>query len=1175
MNPAPGFSVSRLPRLMFALSLALFSAFPYRPALAIDTLKASPLFEYSFYNKGESFTDDEGSAITSEMTVPLSLRGALKNAALYWTRVLGPGAASDAPAPVIVIGKVNYDNDSAISPLLETGPYGDITRLGAWIIHNDKGDSSGKALITIGDWPSFGGLDFYSQDQSIRQVLTNDESFPLGPVSMHELGHALGILSSMANEGDPAGRPIDHFGDTLSVWDEHLYNEFGDQPEPGRMVVGTKALLAAHPDAFFVDTSANKLYFRGAHVSEALKGAMNNQVPINAWEDQGAEGWLAEFSHIETRNGMMSHQNYRNYGTFMEVELALMQDLGYKIDRKNFFGYSVYGDGLTVDNYAGYFARNAAGTAYLQGQYNQTPLGVGLHIYGTGNTVTQYGDILTSGFNSLGIRVDGWSNRVIVARGTLVRSDGEEGMGLAVTYGKNQSITLRGELTALGPGGKAASFDFGSNAMSDLFEVRGSYIRTSHQAGVWAPVELRDELKGPLIERFDVSGRLAGAGSAIYISPNAYVREVNFLRGTALSGAIISQWNPTSAPGDKYYIQHANPETLITNLNFGNAMNGAGNAIPGRADKNFALAYTGNIDGPKSLAINIVGGRLHYDGTAKVISVRNAAGATLAGNGIFNISALSGTVLNGKYANDFNSAGTLAPGDARPGKMTINLGAGGNFKSSGALALGFTAAKGHDLLAVNGGAGSSAAFSGKLNYLPKEDYFESGSRIGLNLNDFLRLSPGLAVLSTLTDAGLLQTSPTVKFSIRNLGAGRAQASASRAPDAYSRFAQSGDAADVGRELYRIAAAKPQDQRTQDLLAAVDFSGTGEDVGAALSSMLPGMFNTAARASIDSQRLFSALLLGRVLPHDFTRNGDTLLSGNPPVAPAAGEENAAERARARDSGLYGFITPLGGGGAQSRRDDVTGYDFWQSGLVAGLEKRNMEYLIGAHLAAGYLNLDESGLRGALEGASLYLGAHGRFSPAAWEGAYLFGQARLGLDFYDQEREVRIGKESGLSKSDWTGFNATTMLGGGYDFVFDDFCLGPLALMDYTLSARPSVKEHGGLAPLDVSDETYNSLRSGLGLRGEATLGERVTLSASALWNHEFMNSFGESSAGFVGWGASAFSVKTDIPGRDSLSATLGIKAKIAEHTSLSLDGGGEFFRSGYNAGWGGLTLAWEF
>ena len=57
-----------------------------------------------------------------------------------------------------------------------------------------------------------------------------------------------------------------------------------------------------------------------------------------------------------------------------------MQDMGYKLDRRNYYGFSVYRDGAVITNTQGYSARDAAGENYLPGVCNTTSLGIGLHV---------------------------------------------------------------------------------------------------------------------------------------------------------------------------------------------------------------------------------------------------------------------------------------------------------------------------------------------------------------------------------------------------------------------------------------------------------------------------------------------------------------------------------------------------------------------------------------------------------------------------------------------------------------------------------------------------------------------------------------------------------------------------------------------------------------------------
>ncbi|MBP3691129.1 MAG: autotransporter outer membrane beta-barrel domain-containing protein, partial [Schwartzia sp.] len=230
---------------------------------------------------------------------------------------------------------------------------------------------------------------------------TNEQAADFVGTFRHELGHALGI-SLKKGEYKVGGVTYQtiHPDVTENSWSLHLMDQTGKMAKPGMVIATSNNIPAGRTenDCFIVDRTiaANGngyAYFVGPNVTDALGGATffgRNALPVNGWET------TFEGSHLQT-TGMMSHRVYSNYTSFMEVELAVMQDLGYKIDRKAYFGKSIYGNGGTITNTQGYFARNRNGTAYLENTYSAVPLGIGLHIYGSDNMVTQAANIMTRG----------------------------------------------------------------------------------------------------------------------------------------------------------------------------------------------------------------------------------------------------------------------------------------------------------------------------------------------------------------------------------------------------------------------------------------------------------------------------------------------------------------------------------------------------------------------------------------------------------------------------------------------------------------------------------------------------------------------------------------------------------------------------------------------------------
>ena len=757
--------------------------------------------DFAFLNTGEkieNLTEKSGSGYA----LPLLLRDATKTASSYWSEMLAPRSGFTSPWQIVVVTQDNHQNayagtisvkngeavnDNYVAQMLQgelTLNYLDIEKLKTDSV--DKNGTYSFSGITIGQHLGAnraGAPEGWWVDAD-TVLPTNEQATDFIATFRHELAHALGVgvvtqpcdwngnaVKEKVKYADGVHNlALSKFPDTKDTdsWNYHLIDQNGNRAKPGMMIVttaGFNRLKEQNPnlkqsDCFITDLG-NFAYFTGKNVTEVLAGATFNGVsgiPTNAFEKKWYSNTYSEDfegSHFQTA-GMQSHRPYSNYTSFMEIELAAMQDLGYNFDRKAYFGRSVYGSGLTINNTQGYSARNSSGTAYLENTYSQVPLGVGLHVYGANNHITQSADILTQGKGAAGIRVDGEGNTINVPAATEIHADGYRGKGILFAYGRHQNLNLAGKVTAKGTGGNAVEFNFGSSSNGALDEYRGSYIRysrgVSEYTGEITEAKNRslndmdkntynasaNELMGELITDFNLSGKIAGGENAIYIGKNAFVKNINVKNGAEISGAITSDWkhfseeqgifdtkksttyqekntttgkvetkNGTINPlmiqykGGQYVYNQYIPD-LVTNLNF-DLQDGA-------------MLYQGNISGADNMKLNVNSGDLVYTGAADVVSVNVAKGAGLSG-GTYTVNDMTSRMAEG-FSDDttgkFLNHGTIGAA-SKDSTMTIN----GDLVSDGALRAYGGGSRGN--ISVSGTANIEGSTATATNALPDEN----------------------------------------------------------------------------------------------------------------------------------------------------------------------------------------------------------------------------------------------------------------------------------------------------------------------------------------------------------------------------------------------------------------------------------------------------------------------
>ena len=754
-------------------------------ALAVDTeivysKNGRPIFELDFYNQGES-SSFAGEIFTSPYTLNQAQRKEILRATQFWANILGDRATNLEPLKFVVHTSPMENNAFAASydrfwegnnALFADMLYNNLSKeefdqglVEATGLSYDDVKYTGIIGMGISDW-------YIAPNPST--LPTNGNQFSIFGTFTHEIMHALGVGASAKQVN---GNFMFEISNSFTT---HLQDYKGVRASEDIAIIDSKSQANAN-NYFVVDRNTNLFnqnnpikslsnsqghtYFVGDNVLEVIKNAELgfdgvNAVPINGWENSS----LDQLGHIELDNSLMSHQQWRNYNFYMEAELAILQDIGYDFDRKQYYGDSIYESNLNNwQSTQGFNDRNEEGTAYIANTYNKSDYGVGLHIYGRYNTATQNHDILSQGIAASGIRVDGSNNTLNV--NSKIHTIGAFSNALLVAYGKEHNINLNSgsELIANGIG---VHINFGDNALGNNTEYRGSYMLS----GVSIPSAVKDNLmqifnlNGALVSNLNVKqgSYIEGSEAAIYIANNAFVENINIENGATIKGDIISLWDP-----DNERLKADDRKKYFTEVNFGITPTSTPSArasnLLASTSLNFdpnKVVFDGNILGYNSLKLNI-NTDFNTEKSIKVYDLSLNSSASLGVNSVVEVKNNFTQASSSTLQAPINSKGKLNIFVGKNVNLSGNLEffLGKDFYNTSSIALNKAELiDGKTTSFANVSFANDADFSKFLNI----SYDEASSTININ-RDYSSLAKNTSISNSLVSLAL-NSSPNADVS---------------------------------------------------------------------------------------------------------------------------------------------------------------------------------------------------------------------------------------------------------------------------------------------------------------------------------------------------------------------------------------------------------------------------
>lgn len=1100
----------------------------------------------SFYPNGEDGDphDDDRMDGPSPRALTQLEKGKLLQAVQYWADIIKP--SPNGQAAVLNIGTHKMlDNAQANSYPVENSASSWLNEPSvAAALQGNPSHLSHKHFGADGFF--YMGSANWDTEEYVPSLLPRTGKWDTYAVALHETAHTLGI-SSMVHFNDVIINPNTGFKNyqmvigelkdfdaqdnpiwAINKYTSFLHDDNGKQAKVGQVLICNGCIYDEEDVENGFDLRKDQGYLKAKHITDVLQDSMPGiPVRIGAFDLPPESGVVDNnaMSHTELKNSLMSHQRYRNYTTLMEAEVALLQDLGYDLDRRNLFGSSVYGSHLNLSNEHGFFKRNAAGNDYLEGQYNTSTLGMGLHVYGSHNHIKQQADLLTIGAGAAGIRVDGENNTITINPATKVHANGLNGRGIMFAYGKNHHLIQQGEVKALGEKGIALSMDFGNNPTGNDSEYRGSWIRTeADEQGNVIKGPLLPELQGSLLKQVDISGTVHGKQAALYISPNALVDKINVLNGANIQGDILSE----------YHQYDDNNKLRTTEVNFGYGKDAKGQASS-KADQNFSFSYSGNIKGLNNLVLSTQGGKTHLNGQHELVSVNVAPNTVLAGNSTY--------TLNRQQAGIFRNQGTVSPGNSF-GSITIK----GDYQqtSTGNLEIEVDNQGKHDTLNIIG----KADLDGMLTLKPLPAWYDEN----WSFDSSKALSWGSLGTANLTPH-LVAFSPTLNLNAQEVGQQQWRFTMNRAHNAYSQYALNDNQRALGMALYQ-ASQMNQNHALQPILQNLDFSDvSGKTITQALNQLSPEIGSMLLSHGLKQEQTYTDLIYGGHLNQ-----------------------------HVNESDARVFIIPMGQDGRQKARDTQIAYDSSGFGVLFGVEntlENTPKWTVGVHAALSNHDLDAKDYRAEGKSRLYSVGVHTRYQADAKQGMWANAYGRLGYAKDELSRNLAFADYQAKHDSSWSGWNGALGAQMGHRFALSNVVgISPVVSLDYTHLQRSAYQEKGAEATrLSIDGVSVDSLRTGLGVQLDwnKDLSSHRALKGNLglTWRHELLNSELKQQARFVAAPAAGFTVNNRLNSRDSFNIQAGVSYQFSQAFSLGAQVSHDWYQAGGRDLSGQVSAVWAF